>query len=81
MDDNSLRSDQLIHPSTLEHTPCLAFQTHEKKAAKKDPEHAKSHKTKERIAAAVAVGSAGFAFHEHHKKKEAKKHRRHAPHH
>lgn len=54
---------------------------HEKKQAKKDPEHARSHKMKEGIAAAVAVGSAGFALHEHHEKKEAKKHRRHAHHH
>ena len=54
---------------------------HEKHEARKDPEHARSHKMKEKIAATVAAGSAGFAIHEHHKKKEAKKHARHAHHH
>jgi hypothetical protein len=29
------------------------------------------------VAAAVAIGSAGFAFHEHHQKKEARKHGHH----
>lgn len=47
---------------------------HEKHQAKKDPENAHKHKVAEEIAATVAVGSAGFAFHEHHEKKEAKKH-------
>ncbi|TVU36979.1 hypothetical protein EJB05_18941, partial [Eragrostis curvula] len=46
-----------------------------------DPGHAHSHKIKEGVAAAVAVGSAGFAFHEHHQKKDAKKHRSHGHHH
>uniref|UniRef100_A0A7N2KVP4 Uncharacterized protein n=2 Tax=Quercus lobata TaxID=97700 RepID=A0A7N2KVP4_QUELO len=50
-----------------------AYALHEKKKAKKDPEHAHKHKIKEEIAAAVAVGAGGYAFHEHHKKKEAKK--------
>jgi hypothetical protein len=50
---------------------------HEKHKAKKDPENARSHRIKEEIAATVAVGSAGFAFHEHHKKKDAKKHGHH----
>ncbi|KAG6504601.1 hypothetical protein ZIOFF_033391 [Zingiber officinale] len=47
---------------------------HEKHQAKKDPENAHKHKVTEEIAATVAVGSAGFAFHEHHEKKEAKRH-------
>ena len=46
---------------------------HEKHEAKKDPEHAHRHKIEEEVAAAVAVGSGGYAFHEHHEKKEAKK--------
>ncbi|KAI5001721.1 hypothetical protein ZWY2020_026371 [Hordeum vulgare] len=47
---------------------------HEKHKAKKDPENARWHRIKEEIAATVAVGSAGFAFHEHHRKKDARKH-------
>ncbi|XP_078172303.1 abscisic stress-ripening protein 2-like isoform X1 [Carex rostrata] len=47
---------------------------YEKQQAKKDPENAHSHRTKEEIAAVAAVGGAGFAFHEHHKKKDAKNH-------
>ncbi|WVZ67303.1 hypothetical protein U9M48_016401 [Paspalum notatum var. saurae] len=43
-----------------------AYAVHEKHQAKKDPAHAHSHKVKEEIAAAFALGSAGFAFHEHH---------------
>ncbi len=46
---------------------------HEKHEAKKDPEQAHKHKVEEEIAAAVAVGAGGYAFHEHHEKKEAKK--------
>jgi uncharacterized protein HemX len=46
---------------------------HEKHEAKKDPENTHKHKVEEEIAAAVAVGTGGYAFHEHHKKKEAKK--------
>lgn len=45
---------------------------HEKHKAKKDPENAHKHKIEEEIAAAVAVGAGGYAFHEHHEKKEAK---------
>jgi hypothetical protein len=41
---------------------------HEKHKAKKDPEHARSHRIKEEIAATIAAGSAGLAIHEHHKK-------------
>ncbi|RWV83381.1 hypothetical protein GW17_00055016 [Ensete ventricosum] len=45
---------------------------YEKHEANKDTEHAHRHKIEEEIAAAVAVGSGGYAFHEHHEKKEAK---------
>lgn len=45
---------------------------HERHKAKKDPENADKHKTAQGIAATVALGAGGFAFHEHHKKKEAK---------
>lgn len=46
---------------------------HEKHKAKKDPENAHKHKVQEEIAAVVAVGVGGFAFHERHEKKDAKK--------
>ena len=46
---------------------------HEKHQAKKEPEHAHKDKIEEEIAATVAVGAGGYAFHEHHEKKEAKK--------
>lgn len=42
---------------------------HEKHAAKKDPEQAHRHKIEEEVAAAGAVGTGGYAFHEHHEKK------------
>ena len=45
---------------------------HEKHKAKKDPEHAHSHKIGEGLAAAAAVGATGYTLHEHHEKKEAK---------
>lgn len=45
---------------------------HEKREEKKDTEHSHRHKIEEEIALAGAVGSGGYAFHEHHEKKEAK---------
>jgi hypothetical protein len=45
---------------------------YERHEAKKDPEHAQRHKIEEGVAAVAALGSGGFAFHEHHDKKEAK---------
>ncbi|KAB1216263.1 Abscisic stress-ripening protein 2 [Morella rubra] len=48
-------------------------QTHEKHRAKKDPEHAHSHKVKEEIAATITVAAGGFALHEKHERKAAKK--------
>lgn len=45
---------------------------YEKHESKKDPEHAQRHKIEEGVAAAVGVGSGGYAFHEHHEKEEAK---------
>ncbi|XP_012840446.1 PREDICTED: uncharacterized protein LOC105960782 [Erythranthe guttata] len=50
-----------------------AYALHEKHKAKKDPENAHKHKVKEHIAAVVAVGVGGIAFHEGHEKKDAKK--------
>ena len=50
-----------------------SIEQHEKHKAKKDPENAHGHKVKEEVAAVAALGSAGFAFHEHHQKKDAKK--------
>lgn len=47
----------------------MQYERHE---AKKDPEHAQRHKIEEGVAAVAALGSGGFAFHEHHGKKEAK---------
>ncbi|KAJ6817258.1 uncharacterized protein M6B38_411940 [Iris pallida] len=51
---------------------CLLFVQYEKHESKKDPEHARKHRIEEEIAAAAAVGSGGYAFHEKHEKKEAK---------
>ena len=45
---------------------------YEKKQAKKDPENGQRHKIEEGVAAAAAVGAAGYVFHEHHRKKEFK---------
>jgi hypothetical protein len=45
---------------------------YEKHQAKKDPENAHRHKIEEGVAAVAALGSGGYAFHEHHGKKEAK---------
>ncbi|CAH9128354.1 unnamed protein product [Cuscuta epithymum] len=50
-----------------------AYALYEKHEAKKDPEHAHEHKIEEEVAVAAAVGSGGFALHEHHEKEEAKK--------
>ncbi|KAB1212146.1 Abscisic stress-ripening protein 2 [Morella rubra] len=47
--------------------------SHEKHRAKKDPEHAHSHKVKEEIAATITVAAGGFALHEKHERKAAKK--------
>ena len=51
---------------------CVAWLQYERHEAKKDPEHAQRHKIEEGMAAVAALGSGGFAFHEHHDKKEAK---------
>ncbi|XP_028074660.1 uncharacterized protein LOC114277039 [Camellia sinensis] len=48
------------------------FALYKKHQSKKDPEHAHKHKIEEEIAAEAAVGSGGYAFHEHHEKKNAK---------
>ncbi|KAJ4964525.1 hypothetical protein NE237_016374 [Protea cynaroides] len=70
---------EVKHHKHLEHVGKVgvvaagSYALHEKHMAKKDPEHAHSHKIKEEIAVTVAVGSLAFSRHEHHEKKEAKK--------
>ncbi|GLT59767.1 hypothetical protein SLA2020_325670 [Shorea laevis] len=57
------------HHKNLEHLAELGaaaagiYAVHEKHKAKKDPEHAQRHKIEEGVAAALAVGAGGFAFH------------------
>ncbi|KAH7441864.1 hypothetical protein KP509_03G059300 [Ceratopteris richardii] len=48
-----------------------AFALYELNEAKVDPEHARRHKLEAKLAGAVAVGSANYAYHEHLEKKKS----------
>ncbi|KAI5067916.1 hypothetical protein GOP47_0016261 [Adiantum capillus-veneris] len=48
-----------------------AFALYELHEAKVDPEHARRHKLEAKLAGAVAVGSANYAYHEHKEKKKS----------
>ncbi|MCO5563241.1 hypothetical protein L7F22_016878 [Adiantum nelumboides] len=48
-----------------------AFALYELHEAKVDPAHARRHKLEAKLAGAVAVGSANYAYHEHREKKKS----------
>lgn len=48
-----------------------AFAAYEMHEAKVDPTHARRHKLEAEVAGATALGSAGYAYHEHREKKKS----------